>query len=459
MNFVITFGTSITVPANPAIAEHFNVSEVKAVLPLTLYTLGIAFGPILLAPLSETFGRLWLYRISFTMLLAFLAGAGAAQSFATLLVCRFLASFLGSPALAMGAGTIADLWHLGRAGGLAGSMFILGPFLGPTMAPLAGAYIMSDRNGDWRWTQWLICLVGAPIWASTWIMQETYTSKRRAPPGTPLSERLRTLGGTLQVAVTKPAKMLVVEIPVLSLTLYTSYTYALVFSYFASCSYVLPLYYEFDKKELGLSFLSVIIGYFLAALVYGICDAKLYRKALALSGGELAAPEHRLYAAMIGSIFLPAALFWYAWEPHRGGHWAALVAAGIPFGLGAFTLFLSTITFLVDMYQSGAAASALAANGVLRYILGAVFPLFTQQMYRNLGPHWAGSVFAFLSLPMIPIPFLLYRYGHVLRRRSHFPTSHAGRARLPIGKHAMSQTSNEVEISSGEDESKKEAEA
>ena len=112
-----------------------------------------------------------------------------------------------------------------------------------------------------------------------------------------------------------------------------------------------------------------------------------------------------------------------------------MVAAGIPFGLGAFTLFLSTITFLVDMYQSGAAASgepsvfrkpafvtdvlntALAANGVLRYILGAVFPLFTQQMYRNLGPHWAGSVFAFLSLPMIPIPFLLYRYGHVLRRR------------------------------------------
>jgi len=47
----------------------------------------------------------------------------------------------------------------------------------------------------------------------------------------------------------------------------------------------------------------------------------------------------------------------YAWEPHRGGNWAALVAAGIPFGLGAFTLFLSTITYLVDMYQSGAAAS------------------------------------------------------------------------------------------------------
>jgi MFS family permease len=92
--------------------------------------LGIAFGPVILAPLSETFGRLWLYRASFTLLLAFSAGAGGANNFGTLLVCRFLAAFLGSPPLATGAGTIADLWHLGKAGGIAGCTFILGPFLG-----------------------------------------------------------------------------------------------------------------------------------------------------------------------------------------------------------------------------------------------------------------------------------------------------------------------------------------
>ena len=131
------------------------MSEVKAVLPLTLYTLGIAFGPILLAPLSETFGRLWLYRISFTMLLAFLAGAGAAQSFATLLVCRFLASFLGSPALAMGAGTIADLWHLGRAGGLAGSMFILvslSTFKGTKLRLMLIGTIPGPNDGATSWS-------------------------------------------------------------------------------------------------------------------------------------------------------------------------------------------------------------------------------------------------------------------------------------------------------------------
>lgn len=62
--------------------------------------------------------------------------------------------------------------------------------------------------------------------------------------------------------------------------------------------------------------------------------------------------------------------------------------------------------------------TALAANGSLRYILGAVFPLFTFQMYAKLGIHWAGSVFAFLSLALLPIPWLLFKFGHVLRKKS-----------------------------------------
>jgi len=63
---------------------------------------------------------------------------------------------------------------------------------------------------------------------------------------------------------------------------------------------------------------------------------------------------------------------------------------------------------------------ALAANGILRYTLGAVFPLFTFQMYENLGVHWAGSLFAFLSILLLPIPWLLFKFGPSLRQRSRF---------------------------------------
>jgi hypothetical protein len=82
-------------------------------------------------------------------------------------------------------------------------------------------------------------------------------------------------------------------------------------------------------------------------------------------------------------------------------------------------------------------------------------------MIKNLGPHWALSVWAFLSLSMIPIPFLLYRYGHILRQRSRFPTSHAGRARPPFEKYARKQEIEEVEAGSAyvDSREKKEPEA
>ena len=113
----------------------------------------------------------------------------------------------------------------------------------------------------------------------------------------------------------------------------------------------------------------------------------------------------------------------YAWEAHRGSHWAALVASGIPFGIGSFSLFLSTVTYLIDTYRADFAASALAANGILRFTFSAVFPLFTVPMYTKLGVHWAGSVFAFLSLLLLPIPWVLFNYGRALRMKSHFETS------------------------------------
>lgn len=37
----------------------------------------------------------------------------------------------------------------------------------------------------------------------------------------------------------------------------------------------------------------------------------------------------------------------YAWEAHAGGRWAALVASGIPFGFGAFSLFVSIFVFVL----------------------------------------------------------------------------------------------------------------
>lgn len=55
--FAVTFGSSVYTPGYPEVMEKFNVSSTVALLGLSLYVLGLGFGPVLAAPISETKGR------------------------------------------------------------------------------------------------------------------------------------------------------------------------------------------------------------------------------------------------------------------------------------------------------------------------------------------------------------------------------------------------------------------
>ena len=69
-------------------------------------------------------------------------------------------------------------------------------------------------------------------------------------------------------------------------------------------------------------------------------------------------------------------------------------------------------------------ASALAGVGLVRNVAGAGFPLFARQMFLQEGYQWAGSILAFLALLLVPIPFILAKYGRILRLRSPWAKQH-----------------------------------
>jgi len=82
-------------------------------------------------------------------------------------------------------------------------------------------------------------------------------------------------------------------------------------------------------------------------------------------------------------------------------------------------VFLSIMNYLIDAYVIFA-AYVLAAHAVLRSLFGAAFPLFTVQMYDNLGVHWATMIPFFLALLCVPFPFVLYKYGPAIRTRCKY---------------------------------------
>ena len=66
------------------------------------------------------------------------------------------------------------------------------------------------------------------------------------------------------------------------------------------------------------------------------------------------------------------------------------------------------------------AASAIAANTVCRSAAGAAAPLFTQYMFDALGVGGGGSLIGGVAVVLAPIPFIFYKYGEPIRKRSKF---------------------------------------
>ncbi|KFA63050.1 hypothetical protein S40285_06401 [Stachybotrys chlorohalonatus IBT 40285] len=426
--FGLTVGISTFVASVPSIQLEFNVSRNVALLPVSLYTVGFIIGPCVASPISELYGRRWIYWTNFPALVVCNAIAAASNSFTVLVVFRFLAGSLGSGVLAVGAGTLSDCWDM-RKSAMAGIAYILAPFLGPTLGPLVGAYVIHQYN-DWRWVVWIVLCILAPVGVAMLFLKETSKGRilrlRAKKRGQDLEKRnFGQVTSKIASAMLRPLHMTFVEPLSIILGLYSAYSFAMIFSFFGSYALVYSRVYGFDQRQIGLCYIPVVIGYLFAVVTYGYFNTAFYQKEVKKANGR-AAPEHLFYGALFGCWLIPIGLFWYAWAPRPGVHWIVPVLAGLPFGWGTLAGFMSCMAYLVDVYGVANAASAVAANGILRFALAAAFPQFVIQMYESdIGIHWVGSIFAFISVAMIPVPWIIFYKGRSLRRRSHYPTNSA----------------------------------
>jgi hypothetical protein len=77
---------------------------------------------------------------------------------------------------------------------------------------------------------------------------------------------------------------------------------------------------------------------------------------------------------------------------------------------------MSLQTYLVDAFVRYA-ASAIAANTVLRSLVGALLPLSGLKMYDKIGLGWGNSLLGFIALALVPVPALFAVYGERIRKK------------------------------------------
>lgn len=415
-----------------SLTQEFGKSSLFWTAGISFFVLGFAFGPLLWAPASEVFGRRNIYILSYFFLTLWQAVTCAAPNPGSVLVFRFLAGFFGSSPLANGGGTIADVLD-SRQIGLGMALFSVAPFLGPALGPITGGFL--GQAAGWRWVEgFLAIFCGAVLILLCLAASETYGPyllRRRADKlskATGKVYRYRvdaarkfSIRSLFAASLLRPWKFLIFEPIVLLLSIYVAIIYGILYMNFAAYPIVFGAR-GWSTGITGLAFLGIMIGAILSVIVTIIWTNPRYIKTVKARGHPL--PEDRLPPAMWGGVVIIIGLAGFAATDGPNVHWIAPIIFGIPFGMGMVVLFLAIMSYLVDTYVIYA-ASVLAANSVLRSLFGAAFPLFTKDMYHNLGVHWAAALPGFLALACLPFPFLFYKYGAAIRAKCKYASEAA----------------------------------
>lgn len=219
LTFVTPLASSIFAPGVPELMVDFRSDSTElASFVVSVYVLGFAFGPLIIAPMSEIYGRTIVYHVCNVCFVAFLVACAEAPTLNTLIVFRFFSGVFGSCPLTNGGGSISDMIRQEKRAG-AMSAFSIGPLLGPIIGPVAGGFLAAAKG--WRWVFWVLAIVaGVVALAMLVLMRETYApvimqrkvNRLRKETGNPLLRSKLDVGLSpsdyFKRSIVRPMKML-----------------------------------------------------------------------------------------------------------------------------------------------------------------------------------------------------------------------------------------------------------
>lgn len=204
--------------------------------------------------------------------------------------------------------------------------------------------------------------------------------------------------------------------PIVFLTsLYVAVVYGILYLLFTTYTVVFEELYSFSSANVGLSYIATGIGMFMGLILVGASSDRILKRLAARNSGGMK-PEYRLPPLVFLGVLMPIGLFIYGWTAQHRIQWAVPMFGTLLFGIGLIACMICIQTYLIDAFTKHA-ASAVAANTLLRSILGGLLPLAGLDMYDALGLGWGNSLIGFIALALVPIPLVFYLYGERIRMR------------------------------------------
>ncbi|KAK9236371.1 major facilitator superfamily domain-containing protein [Lipomyces kononenkoae] len=430
--FVVGMASSIDSTVLTQASADFGVSEVAESLATGIYLIGYSVGALFAGPFSETLGRNMVYIATLALFSIFIMGSALAPNFAAQLVFRFLAGFFGSTPLVCAGGSIADMWDpLEKTYGF--PIFAVAGFGGPVLGPVVGSYIGVGHIGTWRWTEWISLITAglvltlvilfqpetyAPLilkWKARHLRQITCDARYKAE----LEVSHTSFWSRMRTALSRPFTMLLEPIIIL-MALYLTVLYIVLFTFLDGYTFIFADVYSISPGLANVIFVAMFVGIILASFLV-LPLYRLTKKEMAkamTTGGSHIEPEKRLWFAMLGgSLSIPISLFWMGWTDFASiSIWSPIIASAM-FGYGVICVFLSAYMYIIDSYEVYA-ASALAFVTLLRYACAGAMTVVGIPFYKNLGTHKTLTILACISAVLVPSPYVLYKWGYLIRQHS-----------------------------------------
>ncbi|KAK9329453.1 major facilitator superfamily domain-containing protein [Lipomyces starkeyi] len=423
------FSSSVYGPVVDDVAALYNVSNEVATLGVSLFLLGVGFGPMLFAPISEVYGRKIGVIVPFFISGLFAIGVATANNLQTVLIMRFFQGLFGGAPVSNSGGVLGDIWRP-EARGVALVCYAFVVAGGPTMAPVIGAAFSVSSNNGWRWTSYLCAIYTFTIAIiSAIFIPESYhpvllskkakklrTSTQNWAWHSRLDEWDLTVNEIVTKHLTRPFAMLMTPI-VAAMCTYAAFAFGILYLGVVAIPVEFRVVRQWKEVPSCLPTLSMFVGIVLGGCM-NIYAGRRYARILRANHGK-PVPEERLIATFVGCFLLPIGLFIFGWTSHPKLPWIYSVIGTTVMTTGFFTIFQGCLNYPVDTFLRFS-ASAIAATTFTRSCFAAAFPLFGNIMFSNLGVKWGASLIGFVAIAMIPIPFVFYRFGPEIRKRNPY---------------------------------------
>ncbi|RCK58145.1 Efflux pump vrtL [Candida viswanathii] len=428
--FVAPMSSSMLSPAMSYIAHDFGItSPIVKSMVVSIQILAWAFGPLIIAPLSEHdyIGRKIVLDVSCWMSFAFNLGCAFSRTTAQMMVCRFVGGLFGCVPMNVCAGVISDLFDA-KSRNAALASYSLVPLLGPVIAPLISGFIVDHMQ--WRWTFYVLSIFnGAVAVGATVFFKETYSptllkrkaNKLRKETGNGNLHTIYEIAdgesklGKIWLCMVRPVKLLFTHPMIVGLGSFMAFTYGFMYLMIVTFPQIFGQQYGYSKSITGLMYIPMGVGFVLGVVFWTYTIDKVYNHLIAKNNG-VAKPEFRLPCLIASSVFVPVGLIWFGWSAERKLHWIMPGIGSAIFAMGLVCVFQTTQNYLIDM-NVRYAASSVAAAALFRSLFGFSFPLFANKMYDALGYGWANTMCAFIGILLgVPFPIFCYLYGEKIRQ-------------------------------------------